>query len=258
MQQIFALIFFCFSLTLGWAQSTHTGGYWRFNTMSFGFGLEQANYGRMSLNEMNDLAVSPNEIQRDLTGLNEDARLSTANGTFASSFGLCRMKAMNNGDFADREIRLGFGVSSPQEAMISFKNELSDTAIVYCSVQQSFGASLGYHFKGILWERLYWSVGFDAGYARTFDNQLIVLSGDYFEDDAHPSTMNELQRDDYAANAVNRTQLMFTHEVGFLLGRHFVLGMNYSLGATMHMVNGADPNFSSYWSPRMNFRFLLN
>ncbi len=256
MKQLITTLCFCSFALLSTAQNDRSQ--WKINTVSFGFGLERAYYGRMSLDEMYDLAITPSDLERDLSGLNSDARLATANGGFSSNIGFCRVKYNDNGSYADREIRLGVSIESPQEAMVSYKNEMIDTSIVYCSVQEAFNVGLGYHFKGVLWNRMYWSVGADASYGRTFNNQLIVLSGDYFGEDEHPSSMNELQRDDYSAKAVNRARLTLSHEFGVRLGGHFVLGMNYTIGGVAHFVENANTNYSLFWSPKLNFRFNFN
>lgn len=212
---------------------------------NLGLGLDWAEYEEISYKDIHDSAKNPEVLKRELQYLEEEISTITGSiGLFASvSFAPLNLKT--NTYRTDREIRLGATLYAPREAMVSYKNELMDTAIVYCNLQGEFAIDGAYLFKGKLGKKWMWSVGGGLNVGLSHENEVMVIEGAYFEPGAHPSTQESLEANRHFYEAKNAYYLRayIPYSMHFSVSDRIAIGFECRKGIGGQFTRGQEPNF---------------
>jgi hypothetical protein len=156
-------------------------------TFSYTLGAETDRYNSMSINQLTAMAKDKSQLQRDLNGMTEEVSTRTSGVALNFNLGFAPMNKTTGTLKQNQEIRVGIGFHSAKESMVSFKNQDLDTSIVFCNRNSEVTLEGSYLFKGNWGKRFTWYVGLGSTGSASFNNQMIVMSGKYFEPGEHPS-----------------------------------------------------------------------
>ena len=134
---------------------------WRLTTMEFTLGVTTDRYNSMSLDQISAFANNPAQIQRDVSGMEEVVSTTASGLGFFAQVGFSPAD-FSKGEYKDnRLIRVGIGIHSPKEAMVTYRDQGRDTSIVYCNLYSELSLEAAYIFKGRWGKRWNWNWGFD-------------------------------------------------------------------------------------------------
>ena len=192
------ILSFLFVSTLSVAQQISPGKIasmknWKVNQFNFGLGIDGDNFTSMSLEHLLVFAKNPQEMYRDLNDFNEEATTQTYGLALYSSVSFSPLNKMTGKYKTNQEIQLGIGIHSPKEAMVSYKNEQLDSSIVFCNLHGEITLEAAYVKKHIWNEKFHWYYGVGLNAGSSFNNEMMVISGEYFEPGEHPSTQESLE-----------------------------------------------------------------
>ncbi len=169
----------------------------------------------------------------------------TAGMAIFSSVGLAPLDVATGQYSTKRELRLGLGLHSPKEAMVAYKSEELDTSIVYCNLHGEFTLEGAYIAKGTFGKhgRCYAGIGVSGGLS--FGNEMILISGRYFEPGAHPSEQVDKNpvMEIYAAKSVYYTRCFVPFGIHYGSEDNWSVGLDFRLGLGAQFVSGAQANF---------------
>ena len=219
----------------------------RLYQFDFGLGIDNDHYTSMSLEDLLAFAKDPEEMKRDLSGLEEDASAVAYGAAFYGNLSY-RLLDRNTGYYRnDRELKFGFGYHSSREAMITYRSTEMDTSIVYCNLQNELTLEATYLFKGTWGKRerwnWYWGGGLSGG--MTFNDEMLLISGRYFGPEEHPTEQPEddLQIDTYAAKSVRNLRLYVPYGIGYRVGANWILGFDFRTGIGFQQIQGGSSNY---------------
>lgn len=217
---------------------------WKAAGLNFGLGVDWDQYKSMSLERIMVFAKHPERMQRDLANLSEDATPVTAGVALYGSIAFAPLDYRTGTYRNDRELRVGVGIHSPKEAMVTYKNEDLDTSIVYCNIHGEFTVEASYVFNGQWGKRFQWYAGGGMNAGLTFANGMIIISGRYFEPGAHPSTQesHEMNQDHYKARQVYYTRAFIPFGIHYQVSSKWSLGFDLRTGLGLQMIKGAPDN----------------
>ena len=227
------------------------------HTITMNLCFDTDNFKAVSLEDMMNLADDPNQVERDLTGLEAAPRLSTTGASAYFNYRFDPNPKPDNGTI-NTEISVGGSVVGDKEAMLSYQNKDLDTSIVYCSIHKEVGLEAAFLLTGLLGQHAYWSVGIGGSGSMTYDNNLLVLSGRYFGPDEHPSNQEGISMESYSARPMYFGRVFLQHNIGFLAGKHWMLGMQFRQGVGMQQISGGRSNtftHSSLGMVSVGYRF---
>jgi hypothetical protein len=220
---------------------------WNLIQFDFGLGVDTDHYKKMSLNQLMSFAENPNEMQRDLRGLEEDITKKTAGIALYLNLSFAPLEKSSQKYRNNRELRLGVGFHSPKESMVSYKNKDMDTSIVYCNLHGEFTAEAAYLMK---WnwgkkKRLNCYVGAGMNASISFSNEMLLIAGKYFEPGAHPSTQENFieNTSQYDAKSVAYTRLFIPYGIHYQLGEQWSIGFDSRRGIGFQSIVGGGSNF---------------
>ncbi len=216
---------------------------WKLTSVNAGLGFDWANYENMSLQGVLSFAKNPDELQRNLQNMEEEATTFTAGVALYASASLSPFNYEKNAYNQNQEVRVGLTLYSPKEAMVSFKNEVMDTSIVYCNVHSELAVEGAYILKGKWGKRINWSIGLGANAGFTFGNQMILMSGKYFEPGRHPSEQESMQEDRYDAKNVYYMRAYIPYGLSYQVNEKVSAGFEARGGVGVQMISGEDSNF---------------
>jgi len=215
---------------------------WQVNQFNFGLGFNWDRYESMSLNQLMVLAEDPEKMHRDLHNMQEEAI------TYALGAGLYYSVSLSpfnrsKGTYNDRqELRLGFALHSPKEAMVSYKNEIMDTSIVYCNIHGEFSLEGAYLFKGNLGPKLRWYIGGGINGGLTFGNEMIIISGKYFKPGQHPTTQESLNQEKYKAKPIYYSRAYIPYGLHYIINESISVGFDLRTGMGIQLIQGEKVN----------------
>ena len=217
------------------------------NSFNFGFGVNWNKFPSMSHNELMIFAKDPEQMQRDLSNMTEEATTMTAGGAFQVSFGFSPLSRKTGEYRADREIQFGVTMNTEKEAMVSFKNKDLDTSIVFCNLHEELSFEGAYIFRGNWGKRWDWYVGGGANAGFTFGNEMMLIEGKYFEPGQHPSTqpVDEVapEMESYEAKSVYYTRVYIPFGVHYRLGKYWSIGFDMRKGWGAQVIGADKINF---------------
>ncbi len=220
---------------------------WRWNQIDFGLGAANDHYPSMSLQEMTAFAKNPEEIERDMSMFTEETSTAAFGAVLLFNIGFSPLDKQTLQYRDDRELRIGMGLYSDREAMLTYKNEDLDTSLVYCSLQSEFSLEVAYLFKGTWGKKdrwhWYWGAGMNA--ATSLSEEMILISGKYFDPELHPSEQPEEQMtmETYAGTAVNYMRMYVPYGIGHNISKNWILGFDFRTGIGVQFIEGRDTNF---------------
>ncbi len=251
MKQLFTLVILIFGFsgaTLAQNLTSSTANpkkMWRMTSLNVGLGIDCNNFRSMSLNELMIFAKHPEDMQRDLSLLTEDASTFTAGGVLQASLSFAPLNRATGTYRDNQEWRISIALHSPKEAMVSFKNEDLDTSIVYCNLHGEFTLETSYIFKGRWGKNFHWYAGGGLNAGLTFGNEMVLMSGKYFKPGAHPSTQesDESSRETFGAKSVYYTRLFIPYGIYYQVKERLQFGLDFRTGLGWQMIGNEKTNF---------------
>lgn len=233
---LFLLLAFCF--TTGYTQNLSLSDQlpspkkWKRTHFYVSLGLDWAKYEEMTADRIIAFADNPDQLEKSIQGMETEVTSSTAGAALQVSVGFSPFNTSQNRFLQDQELRLGISLQSPKEAMLSFKNEQLDTSVVYCNIHSEVALETAYLFKGEWGRRFHWYIGVGLNGGLTFDNQMIVMSGQYFDPDEHPSTQESLMenRAFHSARRVYNIRAYIPYGIYYQITKGFSLGFEARRG----------------------------
>jgi|GEM_PF-970657 len=243
--------------------TTKTLPKWKMAHINFGLGIDHAQYNSMSLNDVLAFAKNPEELSRDLSGLSEEVNTQTAGLAIYTSFSFNPLNKKTGTYKTNQELRIGAGMYSPKEAMVSYKDESKDTSIVYCNRHGELGIDGSYRFMGQAGKRkrFHWSVGLGLNAGLTFSNEMIIIQGHYFEPGLHPSTQRTMDTEEvrYEAKPVYYLRPHIPVELHYQLTNKMTMGLNFRPGVGIQKISKGNTNFIPRTGAMIiGFKCLLN
>jgi len=210
-----------------------------------GVGVDWMKYRNMDLNRLLAFAENPAELQQDLTGLTEDVNSTSTGVTLLMNFSLTPFDALKQEYKTNREIRVGMQITSPREAMVAYKDEATDTSIVFCNLHGEVGIDGAYLVKGSLLKRLNVYAGLGSSISLTYANEMVLLRGKYFEPGEHPmeQEITEENHLTYKAKAAFYTKVFIPWGVYYQMNEKWELGFDVRTGVGMQFISGETTTF---------------
>lgn len=209
-------------------------------------GLAFDRFPNMSLNHMMQFAENPAEIERDLTGMDENIENSASGLVLNANVAFSPLDPKTGDYSTKREIRLGLGLTSPKEAMVTYQSEVLDTSLVFCNLHGEFNVAGDYLFKGT-WgkkERWNWFVGVGANVGASYGNEMILIPGRYYDPEEHPSeqpnSMDNMQT--YQAKNVYYARAYVPYGLHYRF-EEFSVGIECRRGLGIQKIEGSPANF---------------
>lgn len=215
---------------------------WRLFTMHWTLGVDVNNFKEMSHADLMNLSSEPELLQHDLSIFQEDARTTTGGGM--ASFRWSLSPSLSD-DAISKEVQMGITYYGEKEAMVSFKNEALDTSLVFCNVHSEIALELAYVFSGVWGTGWKWYLGMGLNGGTTFQNQMILLEGEYFEPGQHPSNQEVSMSDPVfsEAKSIRYARAYIPFGLHYHLSPRLSLGLDMRKGFGWQMVPGNKPNF---------------
>ncbi|MFT5512707.1 MAG: hypothetical protein ACI8SE_001105 [Bacteroidia bacterium] len=237
--------FLLLSATVCIAQSTKIKK-WQYNQFDFGLGVDNDQYHRMSLNNLTALAENPDALKRDLSGMTEEISSSTAGLGLYFNRSYAPWSKEKAAYLSNQALRVGIGFHSPKESMITYKNELLDTSIVYCNLHSEFTFEFAYLWNGT-WgskKKFVWYCGVGTNASISLSNEMLLIEGEYFEPGAHPSTQESFEENTqrFLAMPVVYNRFYVPYGVHRVVGEHWSIGFDARRGFGVQTILGGKSN----------------
>lgn len=170
-------------------------------------------FHRMDLATVLSLAQNPADVSRNLDGLEAVEHLSVTGMGISKRLGLHRPQS----HIRRSEIQLEFALHAPKEAMLVYGDEATDTSIVFCSIQREASLGAAWLYRGDWGKWIHWHIGPAASIGTSYRNELLVISGKFLPQEAHPSELDEPVTETYRARGTRYGRVFLQH--GFLFGK---------------------------------------
>lgn len=218
---------------------------WKASQFDFGLGLDNDHYQSMSLNQLMSMAKNPDEISRSLEGFDEEIETYTGGGAIYGNISLAPLDLSTGTYRMDRELRLGFGLHSPKEAMVEYLSDEMDSSILFCGLHGEITLEAAYLYKGTWGKRFHWYYGFGVNGGASFANQMLVISSKYYNADDPSNDQNEGldNTETYKAKSVVYSRLYVPYGVHYSLGDKWLVGLDFKTGIGVQFVQGEQANF---------------
>lgn len=222
---------------------------WQPSEINFGIGVNWNTFESMTLDELLTFAKDPNQLKRDLQGLEEEATPHTAGADLRVNWVFSPLNPADGTYKTDQALQIGIVLNTPKEAMVSYKNEDLDTSIVYCNIHWEVGLNAAYLYKGTWGKRdqWHWYVGGGVNTGFTFGNNMMLLNGKYFEPGEHPSTQPvddaSPEPEMYEAKSVYYTRLFIPYGLHYQVGKKILLGLDLSKGIGWQIIGKDNVNY---------------
>ena len=238
---LFAAILFMSLKSYG-QTTTAEAGKWRLINMHWTLGVDVNDFKDMSYVDLLNLSSEPENLQYDLSIFQEEARTTTGGGLASFRWSL---SPSAKSESISQEVQMGLTYYGEKEAMVSFKNEDLDTSLVFCNVHSEIALELAYVFSGNWGSHWRWHLGMGINGGTTFQNQMILLEGEYFEPGQHPSnqevSMSEPVFSD--AKSVRYARAYIPFGLHYNLTSKLSLGLDFRKGFGWQIIPGHKPNF---------------
>lgn len=220
---------------------------WQYKQFDFGLAVDNDHFYRMSLSNLKAFAENPEALDQDLSGMTEEVSTSTAGLGLYLNRSYAPWDKKTQSFKTNQTLRVGIGMHSPKESMITYKNKDLDTSIVYCNLHSELTFELGYVWDGywgknqkFLW---YWGVGSNASVS--FSNEMLLIQGKYFEPGAHPSTQESFEENTqrFIAKPVVYSRIYVPYGVHRLIGEKWSVGFDARRGFGVQSILGGKSNF---------------
>lgn len=217
--------------------------------INFGIGVNWNTFESMTLDELLIFAKDPEQLKRDLQGLEEETTPNTAGADLRVGWSFSPLNSATGNYKTNQALQVGIILNSPKEAMVSYKNKDLDTSIVFCNIHWELGLNASYVFKGT-WgkrDRWNWYAGAGANAGFTFGNNMMLINGKYFEPGEHPSTQPvddvSPEPEMYEAKSVSYTRVFIPYGIHYKMGKRVLLGLDLSKGIGWQRVGKDKMNY---------------
>lgn len=226
----------------------------RISSFNASLGLDWMKYREMNLNRLLAFAENPRALQQDLTGLTEDVNSTSTGAALLLNVSLTPYNRRTQELNTHREIRIGVQFTSPREAMVAYKDEATDTSIVFCNLHGEIGLDGAYIVKGKLLKRLNGYAGIGSGVSITYANEMILLRGKYFEPGEHPmeQEITEENHLTYKAKPAFYTKVFLPMGLYYQINETWELGLDIRAGMGLQFI----ANETTAFLPGANAFFL--
>ncbi len=218
---------------------------WKISQFDFGLGVDNDNFQNMSLDQLMSMAKNPNEISRSLEGFDEEVETFTGGAALYGNISLSPINLSTGTYRTDRELRLGFGLHSPKEAMVEYVSDAMDSSIIFCGLHGEFTLEAAYLYKGTWGRKFHWYYGFGMNAGTSFANQMLVISGKYYDPEEHEPEAEEGVNitETYKAKSVVYSRLYVPYGVHYALGDHWLVGLDFKTGIGVQFIAGEKANY---------------
>jgi len=218
---------------------------WRTTYFNMSFAVDNDHFNEMSLERMMAFSKNPEEIERDLRNMDAEITPITAGVAIHTNVGIAPLNRSTGEYHTDREVRIGIGLHAPKEAMVTYKSATLDTSIVYCNLHTEFTLEGAYIRKGTFGTHGRCYAGLGASGGVSFGNEMVLITGRYFEPGAHPSEQVDKNpvMEKYAAKTLAYTRLFVPFGVHYGVADKWSVGLDFRLGIGAQFLAGASTNF---------------
>lgn len=215
---------------------------WGINGLQLQLGVDINEYASMSHAQLMGMAKNPSELTVDLSGLEEETRVHTGGG--ALNIGFLIGKGSPSSPI-ESNLYTALILHSEKEAMVSFKNQALDTSVVFCNLHSEIALELAYLWSGTWGKRWNWSIGVGSNVGTTFSNQMILMTGEYFEPGQHPSSQEVSMSEPlkFEGRKVSYARMFIPFGVHYNLTKNASLGLNFKRGIGWQRVQGDGTHF---------------
>ncbi|WP_306643280.1 hypothetical protein [Sanyastnella coralliicola] len=247
MKHLAAFFIFCFSSAALLAQDYYPGytkgqptRAWKTASAVVDLGIDWDNYGSMSFDRMMQFAKNPTAMKRDLGMFSEHITAETA-GAFISVRATWNPLNKKTREYNEnQELQLGMRLVSPKEAMVTYQSQELDSSIVFCNLHGEINLDAAYIFKGTWGDNWLWHIGggFSAGWST--GNEMIILSGRYYDPELHPTTQEAMEEERFAARNVYYSRLSIPYGIAYRVGENGYFGLSFRRNIGLQFIQGQD------------------
>lgn len=213
---------------------------WKATNMHYGLGVNWAHYDNITLDGILAFAKNPDQLYRDLSSLDEEISTTTGSGQINANLSFSPYNKNKSEYNTHQEIRFGFNLYTPREAMVSFKNQSKDSSIVYCNLHGEVGMDAAYLFRG--GKKLEWTIGIGYGVSLSFSNKMVLLTGEYYEEGEHPSEQEVVQIEEFAGKNVYYTRFFIPLGLHYHVSKKIAIGLECRFGSGKQHIQNSDSN----------------
>ncbi len=218
----------------------------KYNQFDFGLGVDNDQYHRMSLNNLTALAENPDALERDLSGMTEEISSKTDGLGLYFNRSYAPWNKKKGEYLSNQSLRVGIGMHSPKESMITYKNKELDTSIVYCNLHSEFTFEFAYLWNGA-WgadKKFVWYCGVATNTSISLSNEMLLIEGEYFEPGAHPSTQESFEEktQHFIAKPVVYNRFFVPYGVHRIVGKKWSVGFDARRGFGVQSILGGSSN----------------
>ena len=216
---------------------------WKLSELNIAFGIDGVRYDEISYQGLMAFAKNPEELQRDLSNMEESISATTAGLVWYAGVTFAPLERLTGNYKENQELRLGLMLHSAKEAMISYKDESRDTSIVYCNLHSEIAADVSYLFKGDWGKRWVWSIGAGVNTGLTFGNEMILMSGRFYGPGEHPTEQETMTSERYDARMVYYLRGYIPYGIHYSVDDCAMIGLEARSGIGLQAIQGGDRNF---------------
>lgn len=210
--------------------------------VSGSMGITYDRYNTMSLNQLTQLAQQPELMMRNLDGLTEEASTQTAGASLFVNMVLSPLQKSTGTYLDNLEFRLGLGLNSTKESMVSYKNADLDTSLVFCNINSEVTLETSYIFSHSINKKLFLYFGVGANSSFSVNNKMMIISGKYFAEGAHPSAQEQAAAISFEAKPILYSRVFIPWGVHFQASDQLSIGLDFRKGRGMQYTAGEKPN----------------
>ncbi|PCJ64102.1 MAG: hypothetical protein COA58_14040 [Bacteroidetes bacterium] len=239
---VIILITFLFTLTVYAQNNEPVLKKLRLIGSSGSLGISYDRYQTMSLNQLSQLAKDPEMMKHNLDGLTEEANASTAGVSLFINLRFNPLQKRTGSYNRNQELRLGLGLNSSKEAMVSYKNKDLDTSLVFCNIHSEITTEVAYVFKRFIGKRIFVYGGIGANSSISINNEMMIITGKYFAPGEHPSTQISSNTISFEAKPILHSRLFIPWGVHIQATDNFSIGLDFRKGKGLQYTLGEKAN----------------
>lgn len=207
------------------------------------FGIDWDRYNSMSMDRMMNFAQDPLEMRRDLTGFDENVTAETAGGFITARATWHPLSKDLQTYNTNQELQVGVRLVSPKEAMVTYQSEELDSSIVFCNLHGETLLEAQYIFKGKWGKKWLWHIGGGMSTGWSTGNEMIILSGRYYDPELHPTTQETLTEERFRAKQVYYARLVVPYGIAHQVGENGYLGLTFRRNIGFQFIQGDQTAF---------------
>ncbi len=205
-------------------------------------GITFDKYNTMSLDQLTQIARQPELMRRDLDGLTEEASTQTAGASLFVNMTFSPHQKSKGTYLDNLEFRLGVGLNSAKESMVSYKNADMDTSLVFCNVNSELILETSYIFKHSFGKRMFLYFGVGANSSFSVNNEMMIISGKYFSEGEHPSAQEQAGAITFEAKPILYSRVFVPWGIHMQASDRVSFGLDFRKGRGLQYTVGEKVN----------------